>query len=141
MFKEQWGLLCVAVGTQSQYPVWRYNPRERKSLHHSVNLMSSSPLSLKAGCSRFHCFLEAGCFLPTRQAALTTARSETHLNLAQRIWQRDTNQAVSKQPKDEYTSILPNLCTGALVFLWDVMRLPYDTVWYPPCFWAVYTTH
>lgn len=30
-----------------------------------------------------------------------------------------------------------NLCTGALVFLWDVMGPPYDSVWYTPFFSAV----
>lgn len=109
-------------------------PLGRKSLHHSLNLMPSSPQSLKAGRSCLHCLPRAGCFLPFRQGALETASSEAHVDLAQRIWQKDTNQAASKQPKEECTSSVPNLCTRAVVFLWDVMSLPYDTVWYPPCF-------
>lgn len=77
--------------------------------------------------------------LPSQQtAALTTVVSTIHLNLAGRIWQSDAKQAARKQPKDEYTSILPNLCTGTLVFLWDVMRLSHGAVCYPPAFWAVY---
>lgn len=54
--------------------------------------------------------------LPSQQtAALTTVVSTIHLNLAGRIWQSDAKQAARKQPKDEYTSILPNLCTGIFV--------------------------
>lgn len=47
-------------------------------------------------------------FLPTRQAALMVASSEARLNLASRIWQEDTSRVGRKQPKDEYTSALPN---------------------------------
>lgn len=92
--------------------------------------------SLKAGWRRFHCVCEAGGFLPTRQAA----SPEPHLNLAHRVWQKETNQAVSKQPKDESTSAVPNLYTGALGH-WAVMRLPYDAVWCPHVFSAVYISY
>lgn len=34
----------------------------------------------------------------SRQAALTTASPEAHLNLAPRVWQEEANQAVSMNP-------------------------------------------
>lgn len=53
--------------------------------------------------------------LLTRQAALTTASSEAHLNLAPRIWQKDTSRAGRTQPEDEYTSALPKPRTRTIV--------------------------
>lgn len=131
MLKEQWWRLCLAAPTQSQYPGWRYYSREAGAFITLHILYQPLCAVLKAGWSRFHSFPEAACFLPTRRAALTTARFEAHLNVAQRIWQEHSSEAVSKQQKDEHTSSLPNLCIGGTcVFLWDVMRLPYDSVWY-----------
>lgn len=125
MFKEQWWPLCLAAGTESQYPALRYYRREDRA---SIILR---------WWSHFLCLHDAGCFFPTRQAASATATSKAHLNLAKRVWQKETNQAASKHPEDEDTSILPTLCTRALVFMWEAMRLPYDTICHPPCFSAV----
>lgn len=51
-------------------------------------------------------------FLPTRQAALMTASSEARLKLALR---RNGSRAGGTQPRDEYTSALPNPGTSTTV--------------------------
>lgn len=140
MFKEQWALHGLAARAQSQYPVWRYYPWEAGD---SIILLISCHPPLQVW--RLHgvvfiVFLKlVVSFPPDRQPWQQPDLKPTWIWLKEFGW-RTPNQAVRKQPKDEYTSPLPNLCTGALVFLWDVMRLRYDTAWFPPVF-ELFTHH
>lgn len=113
-------------------------PRGGESLHRSVDLMPSCFYTSKAGRSHLHCFPDAPRFLPIR------LQPWQQLVRGPLGWKslagKKTEQAVSKRPKDECMCVLPNLHTGALVFLWDVMSLPYDTVCYPPCL-ELFTYH
>lgn len=137
MFKGQWGL---HEGTKPISGV-EILPLRGVRLHHSVNLMSSPSFKFEGWMESFSLF-SWSCLFPSQQTgSLDNSQIRSPLEFGSKnLAEGRKNQAVSKQPKDECTSPLPNLCTGALVFLWDVMRLQYYTVWYPPCFWAVYTS-